>query len=77
LLLRAKAANGRAIRIEELRSLVEKGLRQYGLADLVQVEIEITDHVAPDPKSGKLKRITSLLGPPNELGEISQNRVAS
>jgi phenylacetate-coenzyme A ligase PaaK-like adenylate-forming protein len=77
LLLRAMAAPGQTIRIDELRGLLDRGFEQYGLAGLVHVDIEITDRIAPDPKSGKLKRITSRLGHPDEHGETNPARAAS
>jgi phenylacetate-coenzyme A ligase PaaK-like adenylate-forming protein len=65
-LLRAVPAPHRHLSREELRQVLERGLRRFGLADLLDVDVEITDRLAPDPKSGKLKRITSQVGPPGE-----------
>ena len=65
-LLRAVPAPHRHLSGEELRQVVGRGLRRFGLADLLRVDVEITDRLAPDPKSGKLKRITSRVGPPAE-----------
>jgi hypothetical protein len=45
---------------------MSQGLKRFGLADLLQVDVAITSSLAPDPKSGKLKRITSRIGPPGE-----------
>jgi phenylacetate-coenzyme A ligase PaaK-like adenylate-forming protein len=67
-LLRAVPAPGRHLAAEELRQVLQLGLRRFGLADLLHVDVEITDRLAPDPKSGKLKRITSRVGPPAEGG---------
>ncbi len=63
-LLRAAPAPGRHVRPEELRAVVQRGLTFFGLNQLVQVDIELTDQIAPDPCSGKLKRIVSRIGPP-------------
>jgi phenylacetate-coenzyme A ligase PaaK-like adenylate-forming protein len=63
-LLRAVPAPGRHLPGEELRQVVQRGLRRFALADLLHVDVEIADRLAPDPKSGKLKRITSRIGPP-------------
>ena len=63
-LLRAAPAPGRHLAREELHQVLERGLRHFGLAGLVEFEVEITDQLGPDPKSGKLKRITSEIGPP-------------
>ena len=65
-LLRAAPAPHRQLSREELRQVLGRGLRRFGLGDLVQIDVEITDRLAPDPKSGKLKRITSQVGPPGE-----------
>jgi hypothetical protein len=48
-------------------------LQRHGLADLIQFDIEITDRLAPDPKSGKLKRITSRIGPPKDSDDPQLN----
>ncbi|HXG12825.1 MAG TPA: hypothetical protein VNK04_23915 [Gemmataceae bacterium] len=67
-LLRASPAPGRSLSRDELGAILEKGLRRFGLHDLVEFAIEITDRLGPDPRSGKLKRITSRVGPPHPLG---------
>lgn len=66
--LRAAPAPGRTVTLDELREVMRKGLQRFHLADLIQLEIEIHDQVAPDPKTGKLKRITSLIGKPEQVG---------
>ena len=63
--LRASPAPRRTVNHEELQRLLRKGLERFGLADLVHFDVEISNDVAPDVMSGKLKRITSKLGPPN------------
>jgi phenylacetate-coenzyme A ligase PaaK-like adenylate-forming protein len=62
--LRASPAAGRSIDRERLEGLVRRGLERSGLAGLIRFDIEVADRVEPDPRSGKLKRITSGLGPP-------------
>jgi phenylacetate-coenzyme A ligase PaaK-like adenylate-forming protein len=71
-LLRAAPAPRRHLNRDELRRLLEHGLRRFGLADVIEFNIEITDRLAPDPKSGKLKRITSRLGRPRSVEEDSR-----
>lgn len=68
-LLRAQPAPKRTVSPEELRQVIERGLKHYHLDGLLQFDIEITDQVAPDPRSGKLRRITSRVGPPADLSE--------
>jgi phenylacetate-coenzyme A ligase PaaK-like adenylate-forming protein len=64
--LRVAPAPQRHVRREQLQGFMRQGLEQYGLADLVQMDVEVRADVAPDPQSGKLKRITSRVGPPKE-----------
>ncbi len=63
-LLRAVPAPGRHVTMEELRAVMRRGLTYFGLHQLIQVEVELCDHIGPDPRSGKLKRIVSRIGPP-------------
>jgi phenylacetate-coenzyme A ligase PaaK-like adenylate-forming protein len=63
-LLRATPAPGRQISIPELERVINEGLQHFGLANLIQVDIEIAPDLVPNPQSGKLKRITSRIGPP-------------
>ena len=67
-LLRARPAAGRALVSESLTNFVRHGLHEFGLDQLVRVDVEISDQVGPDPRTGKLKRITSLVGPPAYAG---------
>jgi phenylacetate-coenzyme A ligase PaaK-like adenylate-forming protein len=60
-------APGRQIDRAALERVVNEGLRHYGMAYLIQIDLDITDGVAPNPTSGKLKRITSNIGPPREV----------
>jgi phenylacetate-coenzyme A ligase PaaK-like adenylate-forming protein len=62
--LRAAPAPQRRLIRDELRNVLDRGLERFGLAGLVDFDIEIVPDLAPDPQSGKLKRITSRLGPP-------------
>jgi phenylacetate-coenzyme A ligase PaaK-like adenylate-forming protein len=62
--LRAAPAPGQRLGGDELRRVLQQGLRRFHLADRVRFDIEITDRLAPDPRSGKLKRVTSRIGPP-------------
>ncbi|HEX8199353.1 MAG TPA: phenylacetate--CoA ligase family protein [Isosphaeraceae bacterium] len=65
--LRASAAPGRQIGLEELRGLIGRGLQRFGLADLIRFDVVVSERVAPDPVSGKLKRISSRVGAPEGL----------
>jgi len=61
--LRAAPAAGRRLDSAELGERLRHGLRRHGLAELIGVEVEVVDRVDPDPTSGKLKRITTRVGP--------------
>src|SRR5439155_23724780 len=60
--LRAAPAPGRHIAREELAQTMRRGLERFGLADVIQLDVQVTEDVAPDAQSGKLKRITSRVG---------------
>jgi len=64
--IQAAPAPGRHLQREALEKLLEQGLREFGLADLIELQVEPNEKLAPDPKSGKLKRIVSEVGPPDE-----------
>jgi len=68
-LLRAQPAPQRTVSVQELRQVLERGLKHFHLDGVLEFDIEITDQVAPDPRSGKLRRITSRIGPPTDLSE--------
>jgi phenylacetate-coenzyme A ligase PaaK-like adenylate-forming protein len=63
-LLRAAPAPQRDITREELAEVMRRGVERFGLAGLIHMDVEVTDDVAPDENSGKLKRITSRIGAP-------------
>jgi phenylacetate-coenzyme A ligase PaaK-like adenylate-forming protein len=65
--LRASAAPGRRVAETTLRAVVDRGLKHFRLDGVLEVDIQITSDVAPNPNSGKLKRITSKIGPPPDL----------
>ncbi len=52
--------------MESLRSAMQSGLAHFGLADRTELEIDVVADVAPDPRTGKLKRIAGRVGPPRQ-----------
>jgi phenylacetate-coenzyme A ligase PaaK-like adenylate-forming protein len=64
--IQAAPAPGRHLQRAALEKLLEQGLREFGLADLIELHVEPNENLAPDPKSGKLKRIVSEISPPDE-----------
>jgi len=67
ILIRVAPAPGRQVDVGDLRQIMVRGLHRYGLADLIALDIQITDEVAPNPRTGKLKRVMSQVGPPPGL----------
>ncbi len=64
--IRGAAVPGFRLAPERLRSVVEQSLQEEGLSEVLEVEIEIVDEIRRDPRSGKMKRIQSLVGSPGE-----------
>jgi phenylacetate-coenzyme A ligase PaaK-like adenylate-forming protein len=62
--LRVSPAPGQQIEAGDLGRKLHGDLRQFGLADLIRVDVLVVPDMAPDPRTGKLKRITSRIGPP-------------
>jgi phenylacetate-coenzyme A ligase PaaK-like adenylate-forming protein len=69
-LLRASAAPGRQVHRQDLEAVMQRGLSRFGLSHLIRLDIEITKDIAPDPRSGKLKRITSRIGAPPQTAGV-------
>jgi phenylacetate-CoA ligase len=68
--LRASPAPERNLTRSDLQGIMDRGLRRFGLADLVEFDVEVSDDVAPDIMSGKLKRIMSRIGPPEDASRM-------
>jgi phenylacetate-coenzyme A ligase PaaK-like adenylate-forming protein len=62
--VRAAPLPGKTLCPEKLRHLVMRSVRAEGLNDTLQVETEVVDMIAPDPKTGKNQRARNLVGPP-------------
>jgi phenylacetate-CoA ligase len=65
--LRAAAAPGRKVEAGELKRVMMEGLRRHGLGDLIEMDVIVDGAIAPDPRTGKLKRISSRVGRPKEV----------
>lgn len=65
--LRAAPAPRHQLSPEELKKIMTEGLQRYGLGELIQVDVAVVADIGPDPKTGKLKRVTSRIGPPTEI----------
>lgn len=60
LILRAAPAPSRTLAAEQLRRLMDSGLRRFGLEELLTIDIEITPDICPNRTNGKLRRIKSM-----------------
>ena len=50
------------------RNALDRQLGMYGFQGLLEVELEVVPRLAADPKTGKFRRMVSLVGPPEEVG---------
>ena len=55
---------GKTLSADRVRKLVYDSVAAEGLADLVDIGVEIVDEIKPDPGSGKRNRVQNLVGPP-------------
>ena len=55
---------GKTLSAERVRKLVYDSVAAEGLADLVDVGVEVVDEIKADPGSGKRNRVKNLVGPP-------------
>lgn len=62
--LRVVPLAGQTIDIERVRAQVMAPMVLEGLADAIDVRVQIVDKIRPDPRSGKLKRVQNMMGPP-------------
>jgi phenylacetate-CoA ligase len=67
--VRAAPQRGKVLSVERLDQLVRQSVAAEGLDDLVDWEIEVVPEIRPDPGSGKMHRVKSLVGPPPRLGQ--------
>jgi phenylacetate-coenzyme A ligase PaaK-like adenylate-forming protein len=63
-LLRVVPLSGQRIDPERVRAQIQTPLAMEHLADLVDLQVQIVDAIKHDPRSGKLKRVQNLIGPP-------------
>ncbi len=73
-LIRAAPLPGKSLSAERIKSLVEQGLAEQGVGNAVDLDVEIVPEIMPDPRSGKKKKMKSLIGPPAELEEAGSIR---
>jgi phenylacetate-coenzyme A ligase PaaK-like adenylate-forming protein len=71
LILRAAPVPGKTLSVEQLTTLVREALKEDGLGEQIALEVQIVEEIKPDSRSGKRKRMQSLVGPPNELADAA------
>ena len=62
--LRAASAPGKKLEAASLKRVMQARLARCHLDQLIQFEVIIDEQIAPDPKTGKLRRIVSKVGRP-------------
>lgn len=55
---------GRAVSAERVKELVRRSVAAEGLADQLQVDVEVVNELSRDPQTGKMVRARNLVGPP-------------
>jgi phenylacetate-coenzyme A ligase PaaK-like adenylate-forming protein len=68
---------GKTLSAERVRRLVHDSVAAEGLAELVNIGVEIVDEIKPDPGSGKRNRVQNLVGPPPIPTRSASEGVAS
>lgn len=59
--VRAISLPGRGLTAEKVHAFLMRRAMQEGLADVLQFEVKMVDHIPPDPRTGKLRRYVSQL----------------
>jgi phenylacetate-coenzyme A ligase PaaK-like adenylate-forming protein len=72
-LVRLEPLPGTRLDLARARAVLHRQLAMYDLVGLLDVTIEPADRLGPDPRTGKFRRIISLVGPPPD-GEAAPGR---
>jgi phenylacetate-CoA ligase len=67
ILVRLERLPGMEIDVEAVRARLDERLHSVGLAEHVEVRYEVVDHLAWDWRTGKFRRLVTLVGPPDDL----------
>jgi phenylacetate-coenzyme A ligase PaaK-like adenylate-forming protein len=68
--IRVAALPGEGLDVPRVERFLWQGLQHEGLGELVRFRIEVVEAIHPDPRSGKVKRMLSLVQPPREKSEL-------
>jgi hypothetical protein len=55
---------GKAVSAEQVGQFVRQSVAAEGLADVLEVGVEVVEEIPRDPRSGKMVRALNLAGPP-------------
>jgi phenylacetate-CoA ligase len=73
--IRVAPQPGKTVAPEVVRRLVYQSVAVEGLADALEVRIEIVPEIKPDPRSGKRSRVKNLVGPPPQRSADRDTRL--
>lgn len=57
------------LHVVDVQQVAERELAYERLTDIITVEIDVVDHIGPDPRTGKLRRVISQVGIPDDLDQ--------
>ncbi|HMO36156.1 MAG TPA: hypothetical protein PKA06_08940, partial [Gemmatales bacterium] len=79
-ILRVEPRPDMHISTEEMEQIIDRELGFEKLLGVLEVDVEVVDHIGPDPRTGKLRRVISQVGIPSDLDnprtDSSEKRVA-
>jgi phenylacetate-CoA ligase len=66
-ILKVEARPGTYLQASEVVKVAERELAYEQLTDIIRVDVEVVDEIGPDPRTGKLRRVISEVGIPEDL----------
>lgn len=66
-ILKVELRPGMYLEASEVIKVAERELAYEQLTDIIRVDIEVVDEIGPDPRTGKLRRVISQVGVPDDL----------
>ena len=66
-ILRLERREGQRLTSADMNTIAKRELKDEQLTDIIDVDIEVVDHIGPDPRTGKLRRVISQIGIPDDL----------
>jgi phenylacetate-coenzyme A ligase PaaK-like adenylate-forming protein len=67
IVVRLECLPGTAVDLEQVRARLDERLNSVGLAGHVEVEFEVVGRLDWDTRTGKFRRLVTLIGPPHDL----------